>query len=129
MRLLLDTHILLWALSETRRLSDAGRALISDPAHDVFVSVVSLWEISVKIGTHRTDTPEMDCAAALALSLGSGYQILDIKPAHAVAVAELPPLHRDPFDRMLVAQALSEPLRLLTRDAHVAAYSDTVILV
>lgn len=129
MNLLLDTHVMVWALSETRRLSEEGRALIADADNIVFVSVVSLWELAIKAHTGRTGMPEMEGRDALELSLHSGYRILDITPAHALRVAALPLRHRDPFDRMLVAQALSEPLRLLTRDAQVAAYSDTVILV
>lgn len=129
MRLLLDTHILIWALASPATLSETGRRLIVDPGNDVFVSVASLWEIAIKRQTGRTDAPRLDSAAALDLAERSGYRILDIAAAHAIAVESLPPLHGDPFDRLLVAQALTEPLRLLTRDRHLAAYSDTVLLV
>ncbi len=129
MRLLLDTHVLLWALSAPKMLTDEGRAFIADQANEVVVSAASLWEIAIKHTSHRSDAPTMDAAAALDLSRRSGYSLLAISPEHVLAVATLPPLHGDPFDRILVAQALSEPLRLLTRDRLVAAYSDTVIIV
>ena len=129
MRLLLDTHVLIWALSAPRLLTEEGRALIADPANDIVVSAASLWEIATKHAAGGSDVPSMDAAAVLGFARRSGYAVLDVSAAHVLAVATLPPLHGDPFDRILVAQALCEPLRLLTRDRQVVAYSDTIIIV
>lgn len=131
MRVLLDTHIGLWAVTDDPKLPTRARELITEPTNDVFVSVANLWEIAVKHALARGAVNDMPISAQEALGYfrEAGYLLLDIVPAHAVAVEGLPPLHADPFDRMLVAQALSVPLRLLTHDLRVARYSDTVILV
>jgi PIN domain nuclease of toxin-antitoxin system len=131
MRLLLDTHIALWAVADDRRLPARARELITEPTNDVFVSVANLWEIAIKRALARGRANDMPISAQEALGYfrEAGYTVLDIAPAHAVAVETLPHLHADPFDRMLVAQALTVPLRLLTHDARAARYSDTVILV
>ncbi|MDK9716678.1 MAG: type II toxin-antitoxin system VapC family toxin [Trichlorobacter sp.] len=128
MRLLLDTHIALWAISDDPRLSGAARALITAPENEIFVSAASIWEISIKYSLGRTNMP-VSGAEALGWFRESGYRLLAVSPEHAVAVEALAPLHADPFDRMLVAQALHEPLRLVTHDAQVARYSDTIIAV
>ncbi|MGA9015734.1 MAG: type II toxin-antitoxin system VapC family toxin [Acetobacteraceae bacterium] len=131
MRLLLDTHIALWAVADDSRLSPAASELIADPANEVFVSAASLWEIAIKRGLARGTANDMPVSAQEALGYfrDAGYALLDIASAHTVAVERLPMLHADPFDRILVAQALTVPLRLLTHDARVARYSDTVIVV
>jgi len=105
--------------------------LIADPANEVFVSVASLWEIAIKHALSRGKPNDMPISAreALGYLLGAGYVLLDIAPGHAVAIEGLPLLHADPFDRILIAQALTVPLRLLTHDVRVARYSDTVIMV
>lgn len=126
MRLLLDTHIALWALADDRRLRADARALIADRDNTVFVSAASLWEIAIKHAIGRSGLP-FDAAAALGFFAQAGYLMLEVKPEHAVAVEALPPLHHDPFDRMLVAQALTEPMRLITHDAAVASYSDAIL--
>ena len=128
MRLLLDTHVALWALLDDVRLPARARALIADEANSVAVSVASVWEIAIKHSLQRGDMP-VTGAQALHWFRRAGYALLDIKPEHAVAVESLPPLHADPFDRLLVAQALTEPLHLLTHDAAVACYSDAIELV
>lgn len=131
MRLLLDTHIALWAIVDDPRLPQHATELISDARNPVFVSAASVWEISIKHTLARglpTDMP-VSGPDALRYFRASGYELLPITADHAAAVQALPPLHRDPFDRMLVAQALAEPLRLLTQDAALKAYSDTVLLV
>jgi PIN domain nuclease of toxin-antitoxin system len=128
MRLLLDTHIALWAISDDPRLSGQARALITASEHDIFVSAASVWEIAIKHGLGRTNMP-VSGSAALAWFRESGYRLLAISPEHTAAVESLPLLHADPFDRLLVAQALFEPLRLLTHDTQIARYSDTVLLV
>jgi PIN domain nuclease of toxin-antitoxin system len=130
MRLLLDTHIALWAVTDDLRLSEAARALIVEPANEVFVSVAAIWEIAIKQAVRRSvSAMPVSAATALVDFLAAGFQMLDIIPAHVLAWEALPGLHRDPFDRIMVAQALSTPLRLLTRDTKVAAYSDTIIVV
>jgi len=129
--LLLDTHVALWAVAGHKRLSARARELISDPANTIAVSTTSLWEIAIKHALGRKSYSAIvlsarQAAAAFALA---GYNTLAITPAHALAVEDLPAHHFDPFDRLLVAQALCEPLRLVTHDDLVARYSDTIIRV
>ncbi len=128
--MLLDTHIALWALVDDARLPAAVRDIIADGANDVVVSAVTVWEIAIKHGLARGRPNDMPISAGEAFSYfrSAGYELLDVTTEHAAAVERLPRLHADPFDRLLVAQALAEPLRLITHDATVAAYSDTVIL-
>ncbi|ASM78605.1 twitching motility protein PilT [Vitreoscilla filiformis] len=126
MNLLLDTHVALWAITDSPRLPPQARALIAAPRTTVWVSVASLWEIAIKHSLGRGDMP-VSGQEALQYFQASGYRLLAIEAEHAVAVAGLPPHHQDPFDRLLVAQALTEPMRLMTHDAHVAAYSDTIL--
>lgn len=131
MRLLLDTNIALWAVTEDARLSAKARALVADTANEVFVSVASLWEIAIKHALRPRGRNAMAVSATEALQYfaAAGYALLDITPAQVVAVEALPPHHADPFDRILVAQALTIPLRLLTHDAKVARYSDAILVV
>lgn len=131
MNLLLDTHIALWALNENARLSQAARELITDTDNMIMVSVATLWEISIKHPLDRKGGSAMPISGATAFELfeRAQYQLLPVTAAHAVAVETLPAIHGDPFDRLLVAQALTEPLRLVTGDRMLARYSDTVILV
>jgi len=130
MRLLLDTHVALWAVTDDPQLSEAARALIVEPANEVFISVAAIWEIAIKHAVRRRiNAMPVSAATALTDFLGAGFQVLDIIPAHVLALEALPELHGDPFDRIMVAQALITPLRLLTRDTKVAAYSDTIIVV
>ena len=128
MRLLLDTHIALWALTDDARLSARARALIEDPANQVAVSAASVWEIAIKHGLGRGDMP-VSGGAALNWFRQAGYDLLPVTPDHAAAVEALPDHHRDPFDRLLIAQATSEPMRLITRDPLVALYGGAVIQV
>jgi PIN domain nuclease of toxin-antitoxin system len=129
-RLLLDTHVALWAITNRANLSDLARGLIVDPDNDIFVSVATIWEIAIKHAVGRSPNPiPMTGKEALDAFQASGYQTVNIAPEHVVALETLPGLHRDPFDRIVVAQAISTPFRLLTRDREIAAYSDTIILV
>ncbi len=130
MRLLLDTHIAIWALVRPARLGEAGRALLANPDNDVFVSVVSVWEIAIKhvLGARGGSLP-FSGTQAIELFSKAGFPLLDVRAEHAAMTEALPRLHTDPFDRLLVAQALAEPMRLVTADATVAGYSDTVIRV
>jgi len=114
-----------------RRLPSRARMLVEDETNDLVVSVASLWEISIKFGLGRKGPNAMPVSGpdALAYVREAGYELLDVKPEHAIAVQNLPPLHADPFDRLIVAQALVEPLRLITHDKTVASYADAIILV
>lgn len=126
MNLLLDTHAALWAITDSPRLAKKARDLIESPRSTVWISAATVWEISIKHGLGRGDMP-ISGQAALDYFQESGYRFLPIDAEHAAAVEELPPHHADPFDRILVAQALVEPMRLVTHDPIVARYSDTVI--
>lgn len=128
MNLLLDTHIALWAITDSPKLSSTARDLILAQTSTVFVSVASLWEIGIKHSLQRGDMP-VSGKAALDYFREAGYRVLPIEAEHATAVEALPSHHQDPFDRLLVAQALTEPLRLITHDRQVARYSDSIILV
>ena len=128
MNLLLDTHVALWAITDDPKLSSRARDLILAPRATVWVSAASLWEIAIKHGLGRGDMP-ISGHDALGYFHQAGYRILAIEPEHAVAVEELPAHHQDPFDRLLVAQALVEPMRLITHDTAVARYSDAILLI
>ena len=123
-RVLLDTHLLLWALGAPARLPARARRIIRDA--DVYVSAASIWEISIKaaLGKLRADPHEV-----LAALDPAGFLGLSIAGGHAARVASLPQIHRDPFDRLLIAQALEEPMRLLTDDAVLGAYGEIVTVV
>ncbi len=123
-RILLDTHLLLWAVSEPRKLPKEARRLIDEA--EVFVSAASIWEVGIKaaLGKLAADPSEL-----LAEMEPAGFQLLPVGGDHAAAVSLLPALHKDPFDRMLIAQAKTEPLLLLTNDAALPAYGDCVKLV
>ena len=126
MKILLDTHILLWWMADDRRLPRHARRAIEDPSNSVFVSIASFWETAIKFALKRVVAdPEVLQEAAER----DGFSLLPIDARHCSAVARLPHHHNDPFDRMLVAQALVEPMRLLTHDAQLARYSDTVAVV
>lgn len=126
MRLLLDTHIALWAITDNPSLGEYGRQLIGSSENEVWISVASLWEISIKRSLDRGDMP-VTCQDAIGYFQKSGYLSLSINAEHAAAVENLPYLHNDPFDRLLVAQSLAEPMRLVTHDNQVARYNDTII--
>jgi PIN domain nuclease of toxin-antitoxin system len=126
LNILLDTHVALWAITDSPRLTARARELILAPSSVVWISAATIWEIAIKHSLGRGDMP-VTAEAASGYFRASGYRFLSIEPEHASAVAELPAHHADPFDRMLVAQALLVPMRLLTADAMVARYSDTVI--
>jgi PIN domain nuclease of toxin-antitoxin system len=124
-KLLLITHLFLWLNADDPRLTKKARSLISE-AQEVFVSSVVFWELAIKIS--RGDL-NADLEALRSALYSNAFTILPITVEHACAVAMLPWHHRDPFDRMLVAQAITEPLRLLTADHQLEPYSDLVIRV
>lgn len=123
MRLLLDSHVLLWWLDEPTRLAPALQAALRDPVNDAFFSPASIWELGLKSARGKLRFPP-DLAAVLA---SDGIEELPITAAHATRTLTLPPLHLDPFDRLLIAQALVEGLVLATRDAHIIRYDVPVI--
>ena len=130
MRLLLDTHIALWAVANSPRLSRMARELILSPENSIWVSSASVWEIAIKHALGRGDMPVTGVRANELFAL-SGYTPLAIDATHAASVALLPQqgVHADPFDRMLIAQARAESMTLLTHDGEVAAYGDAVMQV
>lgn len=125
MRILLDTHIYLWWLEDHIKLSSKARELIQS-ADEVYVSSASIWEAAIKISIGKLEADIASLAQQISLN---GFIELPVSAKHAVQIAQLPNHHRDPFDRMLVAQAMTEPLRLLSADAQVAQYSELVDLV
>jgi PIN domain nuclease of toxin-antitoxin system len=128
MKLLLDTHVLLWAASGSDRLSAVVRAEIASPDNDPIVSAASIWEIAIKRGLGRSDFV-VDPRLLRRGLLDAGYTELPVTSEHAAAVAGLPPLHKDPFDRLLVAQAIVEGITLLTADDRVAQYPAPIRLI
>lgn len=126
MNLLLDTHVALWAITDSPKLPKKAREMIESPRTSVWISAATIWEIAIKHGLGRGDMP-VSGQDALRYFRESGYRFLPIEPEHAAAIDDLATHHADPFDRILVAQALVEPMRLMTRDPIVASYSDTVI--
>jgi PIN domain nuclease of toxin-antitoxin system len=121
MTLLLDTHLLLWAAGEPDRLSEEGRSLIENPENELLFSAASLWEVAIKRGLRRHDF-KVDARLLRRGLLDNGYSELPIVSDHVVAIESLPTLHKDPFDRVLVAQATVEGVTLLTIDPLVAQY-------
>lgn len=128
MKLLLDTHLLLWAAGQPESLPDAARSLIEDPENSLLFSAASLWEVTIKHGLGRSDFRADPHLLRRGL-IDNGYDELAITSEHAVAVSSLPAIHKDPFDRILVAQATIEGVILLTADAVVARYPGPVRLV
>ena len=126
MNLLLDTHVALWAITDSPKLSQKAREHIQSSQTTVWVSAASVWEIAIKHALGRGDMP-VSSQDAVRYFCESGYRFLAVEAEHAVAVENLPAHHQDPFDRILVAQALVEPMRLMTHDPQVAIYSDTII--
>lgn len=130
MRLILDTHLLIW-LSQLQAPASRPRALfelLEEPDHELWFSAVSIWEVAIKFVRGRPDFSLRPDALKGAL-LRSGYRELAVTSEHAIAVAGLPPLHGDPFDRLLIAQAISEGLTLVTGDAQVARYPGPILRV
>lgn len=128
MKFLLDTHLLLWAAGSPRRLSAQARKLLGDADHELFFSSASLWEIAIKRGLGRDDF-QVEPGLLRRGLLDNGYQELPISGVHALAIEALPAIHKDPFDRMLVSQALTEGFTLLTSDPAVARYPGPIRLV
>ena len=125
MRVLLDTHILLWALSDDPRLSIKARKLIENAA-EIYVSAATFWEMAIKVGLGKL---KVDLDEIREYCLESGFIELPITSEHAIAVKDLEHHHKDPFDRLIAATAISEPMKLMTADPQLAHYTSLAILV
>ncbi|MFA7061905.1 MAG: type II toxin-antitoxin system VapC family toxin [Pedobacter sp.] len=126
MKLLLDTHILLWAAGQPNRLSDASRIMLLDPRNALFFSAASIWEVVIKRGIGRDDF-KVDPHRLRKMLIVNGYTELSVTAEHVLRVDTLPMLHKDPFDRVLVAQARSEAMHLLTVDSAIIQYGEAVL--
>jgi PIN domain nuclease of toxin-antitoxin system len=127
-KLLLDTHLLLWAAGETAKLSRTARALIEDEANVLLFSAASLWEVVIKRGLGRADF-QVDARRLRRGLLDNGYLELTVSSLHAISVDTLPALHKDLFDRILIAQAKAEGVAFLTVDRTLAPYGEPVQVV
>ncbi|MFC5864689.1 type II toxin-antitoxin system VapC family toxin [Acidicapsa dinghuensis] len=125
MRILLDTHVFLWLTTGDPRLTPKTRAMLDD-ARAIFVSAASIWEISIKV---RLGKLRADPSVLVEEMQANGFVELPVSALHAKEVVNLPPHHGDPFDRLLVGQAIVEQLRLFTADSHLAAYSELVVII
>jgi PIN domain nuclease of toxin-antitoxin system len=125
MRLLLDTHVFLWCVKDDRQLTKSAREILAG-ATEVYVSSASIWEASIKAKLGKLDVDVDSLVSSIA---ESGFLELPVTAKHAAAVGRLPDVHSDPFDRMLIAQAICEPLRFLTADDLLGQYSDLVDLI
>jgi PIN domain nuclease of toxin-antitoxin system len=124
--LLLDTHLLLWAAAEDERLPLAASAMIKDPRHSLTFSAANIWEVVIKSSLGRSDF-RVNPRLLRRKLLQNGYSELPVSSDHTLAVSDLPEIHKDPFDRILIAQALAEGLTLLTSDPIVASYPGPII--
>ncbi len=122
MRVLLDTHVWLWMQAEPEKLGPQARALIEDVGNELLLSAASVWEIAIKVGVGKLALPEPVSTYVSSRMQSSGVSALVVSHAHAAGVADLPRHHRDPFDRLLVAQAMSEGVPILSSDAQFDAY-------
>lgn len=128
MRLLVDTHVLLWALGQSSRLSPSVKERLASPENEVLFSAASIWEIAIKCQIGKLHLPiGINELARSAVEMG--FTEIPVSSSHAAGVQELPPLHRDPFDRLLVSQAIIEPARLMTADRFLLGYSGLVELI
>ncbi len=128
MKYLLDTHLLLWAAGQPERLSTDALSILENPTNQLLFSAASLWEVSIKTGLGRDDFSVNPRLLRRGL-LDNGYVELPITSEHTVSLDNLPPIHKDPFDRLLIVQAMVEGITLLTSDALVARYAGSIILV
>ena len=125
MRNLVDTHLLLWVVSGSEKISSKARYLLTEPGDEYYFSTASLWEIAIKRGIRKARMP-LAAEAARSAFIAAGFKELPVSGVHACAVETLPTKHKDPFDRMLVAQSRCEGMRLITHDAKVAAYGEWI---
>ena len=128
MKLLLDTHLLIWAADNIERVPTGARTLMADLGNELLFSVASIWEIAIKRGLNRPDF-QVDARILRRGLIDNGYRELPILSEHVVAIDNLPSIHKDPFDRLLIAQATVEGITLLTDDTTIAQYQGLVRLV
>ncbi len=128
MKLLLDTHIVLWAAGQPEKLSESARTLLTTPENALFFSVASMWEIVIKRGLGRDDF-KVNSRRLRKMLIANGYNELSVDAEHVFTVETLPLRHKDPFDRLLLAQAKTEGMLLLTVDASVLQYQESVLAV
>lgn len=122
MRLLLDTHVAIWAINAPERIPEHLRVRFAQAYPNVFVSVVAVWEIAIKHPLGRPDAPPISAHQAIAEFQSAGLTLVDVTATHAAFVERLPPIHGDPFDRLMLAQAITEGMQLVTRDGHLSRY-------
>ena len=122
MRLLLDTHVAVWATNTPERIPAHVRTMIEDGKEQVFVSVAAIWEIAIKHPLGRPDAPPLSGHQAIAEFESASFSLLPVTAAHAAFVERLPPLHGDPFDRLMLAQAIIENMQFVTYDRHLSRY-------
>ncbi len=127
MRALLDTHTFLWWVTDDPQLSSLARAIIEDGGNELYLSAASAWEIAIKVQTGRLPLPVSPAEFVPQHMQASGFQPMPVQITHALRVYDLPPLHRDPFDRLLVAQALAEGLPIITADPLIRQYESEAI--
>ena len=127
MRLLLDTHAFLWLVEGSPNLSGAAQAALADPANDCYLSAASVWELAIKVGNNKLSMS--DPLDVFVSKWTSAYQLnpLPVQNAHALAVVALPPHHKDPFDRLLIAQAMVERMTVVTSDIKLARYTVPIV--
>ena len=128
MKYLLDTHIILWAATDVKRLSRKAKTILEDMANVLYFSPISFWEISVKHAKHP-DQMAITSEQARELAVKMGFIELPVRSRHGVDIANLPDIHNDPFDRMLITQARSDGLKLVSHDHKVAAYGEAIVKV
>lgn len=128
MRLLVDTHVAIWLVTEPERVSAEVTPLLLDSTNEVFVSAATIWEIAIKRPLKRANAPPFSAKQAIDEFSLAGLAVLNVSAAHAAAVEALPLYHFDPFDRLIAAQAKFEPMRLVTHDATLAKYEPSAIL-
>ena len=122
MKLLLDTHVAIWTLTEPQRIAPHVFELLGDPGNAIAVSAIALWEIAIKHRLHRPDSPPFSGHEAIAHFGNADFALLDVTAEHAAFVERLPLYHRDPFDRLMLAQAIVEGMQFVTYDRHLSRY-------
>jgi PIN domain nuclease of toxin-antitoxin system len=122
MKLLLDTHVAIWATNTPERIPERIRNLIVEDNNEIAVSAASIWEIAIKHQLGRMDAPPLSGYEAITEFECAGFNLLNVTPAHAALVERLPPLHADPFDRLMLAQAITEDMRFVTYDRQLSRY-------
>ncbi len=122
MKILLDTHAFIWSFSNTKLLSKAAVAALSDPNNSFYISVVTVWEMQIKTALGKTDLDD-SVRNIIAEQSSNGFQFLDVNLDHALNVENLPPHHKDPFDRLIISQAMIENMTIITTDEHFPEYN------